>query len=226
MTIGRTGLAALLALFAIGVTTTVSLLAAGPNPPHGTNYMLLYGMKDGLDPANPNNYVIGVTTTASVIGAVVRNFADTPKVQDFTNQLSLKYYFVNRTCSGGTRVQLTISPSGKNNDPKAGNAFGYLGDVAFGGNCAANTWVYEDMTDAAPKWDLSQFHGLTPAPSCNMTCTWAQVVTYFSNFPGHKVLQFAVADDSCSFAVAACGTAYYDHVQAGDDSLESRPDDH
>ena len=209
----------------------MSAVAESPNPqpPHGSTYKLLYGMQDAVDPLNPNNYVVGVTTTAAVIGAVSRKFGDRPQVEDFTDQLSLKYYFVARTCAGGSpRFQLSISPSGDNNDPNTANAFGYLGDKAFGGGCPANKWVYEDMTDAAPKWDLSKFSpsaSLTCASANSMICTWSEVVTYFqTNFPNHKVLNFVLADDSCSFALTSCGTAYFDLVSAGDDSLESKSD--
>jgi hypothetical protein len=213
----------LLGLIASLACLSLTAVAQNPKPPQGSKYKLAFGMKGGQDPNNPNNYVAAVTTTSSVIGAAVRTFSDTPKVGDFTDQLSLKYFFVSRTCAGGTRVQLAVSPSGKNNDPNTGNAFGYLGDQAFGGGCAQNAWVYEDMTDSAPKWDLSQFS--SPAAACGMTCAWPDVVTYFkTNFPNHKVLNFVLADDSCSFAPTACGTAYYDLISAGDDSLESKAD--
>ena len=73
-------------------------------------------------------------------------------------------------------------------------------------------WIFEDMTNNVPKWDLSQFR---VAP-CNMTCTWAQVVAFFNTaFPNHRVLNAVLVDDSGSFVPTDRGCAYFDLVSTG-----------
>jgi hypothetical protein len=107
------------------------------------------------------------------------------------------------------------------------NAFGYIGDKPFGGACPMNLWVYEDMTNAASKWDLSQW-----APASNvfcggnsMTCTWQQMEAFFAaSFPNHRVLNEVLVDDSGSFVPTDRGCAYVDLVSAGARTLTGHED--
>ena len=83
-------------------------------------------------------------------------------------------------------------------------------------------WVYEDMTDAARKWDLSK---LTPPPACDMTCSWADVVTFFNTvYPNHRVLNYVLVDDSGGFAPTDRGCAYFGLVSAGPRTLTGHED--
>jgi len=135
-----------------------------------------------------------------------------------TNMISVKYFFVGRTCVGGSpRFQLAIDTDG---DRIAnGNAFGYLGEQDFGGGCPADRWVHQDMANLAStagNWDLSQFGG-------PFSATWAEVIAFFAE-QTTQVLACGLFDDSGSFAEGARGIAYYDNVQCHDRALEDHQD--
>jgi hypothetical protein len=193
---------------------------ATDNPPHfpeGGKFKLFGTAADRLDPNNSFNQVISFDTkNPNAIAGAVKIFGDHVKINMFTDQLELKYFYVGRTCGGGsTRVQLGISLYGDNHLDH--NAFGYIGDKAFGGGCLMGQWVYEDMSDNAPKWDLSQF---VPPPTCDMTCTWSQVVAFLNaTYPNHRVLNYVLVDDSGSFFALDQGCAYFDLVSAGGRTL-------
>jgi hypothetical protein len=210
--------------------STQSATTDPPNMPKFGNYQLFGTAKDDRDPRadlpNPFNEVISFDTTdPNAIAGAFRKFGDHVQVGMFTDQLELKYFFVGRTCGGGSpRFQLGISGDG---DPQFNqfpggpdqNAFGYLGDRPFGGGCLMNQWVYEDMTNGVPKWDLSQFAASGAAGFCGgnaMICTWAQVVTFFNTvFPNHRVLNAVLVDDSGGFFAPDRGCGYFDLVSTG-----------
>jgi len=188
--------------------TTESASDNPPQMPRGSVYKLFGSAINGLDPQNSFNEVISFDTSGQIAGAL-RLLGDHVKVRMLTNQIELNYYFLHPTCLGGSpRIQLAIDGDGdgdfKQTQASAGqlaspdqNAFGYLGDKAFGGGCAAGAWLHEDMTDTAPKWDLSQWVGTGKPPACDMTCTWQEVVTYFqTEWPNHRVLNANLVDDA------------------------------
>ena len=206
----------------------------------GLKFELLFSMMNDHDPQNPDNDTISVLTTAGTfenpgaIGAAVRNMLPKAKIETLTNMVNIKYFFVSpRTCDGDSpRIQLLIDP-GDGTGPH--NAFGHIGDKPFGGGCAMDIWVYEDMTNSVPKWDLSQFAGSGPfcTASNPMLCTWQQVVAFFDTVhPNHQVLSGGVFDDSCSvslsftppFAPLSCGKAFYDLFTVENRTLENRQD--
>jgi len=205
--------------------------SASDNPPHmprGSVYKLFGTAQNGLDPQNPYNDVISFDTTNGAIAGAFRILGDHVQVKMLTNQIELKYYLLNRTCGGGSpRIQLAIDGDGDGSFKQSPgspdqNAFGYLGDKAFGGGCPANMWVHEDMTDNAPKWDLSQW---VPLPVCDMTCTWQEVVAYFqTNWPNHRVLNAVLVDDSSSFFTLGAGCASFDLVNTGARTYTNRED--
>jgi hypothetical protein len=201
---------------------TQSVTTDPPNMPKFGNYQLFGTAKDDRDPRldlpNPFNEVISFDTTdPNAIAGAFRKFGDHVQVGMLTDQLELKYFFHGRTCGGGSpRIRLGISGDG---DPRFNqfpfgpdqNAFGYLGDKPFGGACLSDQWIFEDMTNNIPKWDLSQFH----AP-CNQTCTWSQVVVFLNTAsPNHRVLSAVLVDDSSGFFVPGRGCAYFDLVSTG-----------
>jgi len=213
--------------------TDPSTTDSDPPPRHlsnGSKWALFGTAKDDLDPLNPFNQVISFDTNdPNAIAGAVRRFGPHTKVGMLTDQVELKYYYVGRTCgAGSTRIQLGIDGDGdgKFNQNAGGpdqNAFGYIGDKPFGGGCLTNQWVYEDMTDNAAKWDLSQW--FTQGASCDMTCTWPQVVNFFNTvFPNHQVLNAVLVDDSGSFSVTDRGCAFFDQVSAGKDTLDEWDD--
>ena len=189
----------------------------------GQKFELLFNMINDQDPQNADNDTISLTTGAfpsGIIGVAVRNMLPGTKVETLTNQLNLKYYFVARSCAGGSpRIQLYIDP-GDGTGPR--NAFGYVSTLpGGGGGCPSSVWTYQDMAnlnDPKPEWDLTQFGG-------SYLNTWAQVVTFFDTaYPNHVVLSGGVYDDSCSFSALTCGKAYYDLVTVENRTLENRQD--
>jgi hypothetical protein len=199
----------------------------------GLKFELLFAMMNNQDPLNTDNDVISVLTAPAIpggIGVAVRDMLPGAKVQTLTDQINLKYYFPDtadaRTCSGGSpRIQLFIDPG---DGTPAHNAFGYVGHGLFGTGCLVQTWDFVDMSntlDPVGRWDLSQFLASGhAAAACDMTCTWAQVVTFFGTLPNHVVLSGGLYDDSCSFDAAACGQAYYDLLTVENRTLSNRED--
>jgi hypothetical protein len=209
--------------------------SASDNPPHmprGSVYKLFGTAQNGVDPQNPFNDVISFDTRNGAIAGALRILGDHVQVKMLTNQIELKYYFASpRTCGGGSpRIQLAIDGDGDGDFKQSPgssdqNAFGYLGDKPFGGACAMDMWVHEDMTDLAPKWDLSQWVATGKVPACDMTCTWQEVVTYFQTFwPNHRVLNAVLVDDSSSFFATDGGCAYFDLVNTGARTYTNRED--
>lgn len=183
----------------------------------GQQFILFGGATDALDPENSTNQTILFDTTGDARPGVRREINPGTTVEMLDNQVQVKYFFVDRTCVGGSpRIQLGIDTDGDGQFD--GNAFGYLGDQAFGGGCASGTWVFEDMTNAAPKWDLTQFGG-------SFTNTWEEMELFFqTNFPQHQVVNGVLVDDSCGFAPTACGKVYFDNVVIGNRSINDRSD--
>jgi hypothetical protein len=203
--------------------------AATSNPaklPPGTKFKLFGTAMDDTDPENPFNEVISFDTRNPLaIAGAVKLFGDQVKVPMLDDQVELKYYYVDRTCGGGsTRFQLGIDSDG---DGKFdGNAFGYVGDKPFGGGCLMNQWVYEDMTNNVKKWDLSQFPGSAVFCGGNsMICSWTDMENYFTTvWPNHRVLNEVLVDDSQGFFPADSGCAYFDLVSAGTRTLIDHDD--
>jgi hypothetical protein len=195
-------------------------------PGLGHRFELLFAMQDDQDPQNATNDVISVVTTPATIGVAARALTSGITSEALDQQLNLKYYFPSapRTCSGGSpRLQLKIdgdadgdweqTPGGPDQ-----NAFGYVGRAPFGAGCITGEWDIIDMTDNVARWDLSQLGG-------GMTMTWDMAETFLAaTYPDHQVLSGSVVDDSCSFAPAACGPAYYDLVTVENLTLENRQD--
>jgi len=212
--------------------------SATTDPPHlpkGGTYFLFGTAKNDVDPQNQFNEVISFDTTdPNAIAGAFRRLGDNVQVGMLTNQVELKYYLVGRTCGGGSpRIQLGISGDGNGtfNQFAGGpdqNAFGYLGNVAFGGGCVPGQWVHEDMTNNAPKWDLSQWTPYGAGAFCGgnaMICTWSQMVTFFNTvFPNHRVLNANLVDDAGGFFVAGRGCAYFDLVTTGARTLNDHTD--
>jgi hypothetical protein len=189
-------------------------------PGLGHKFELLFAMKDDHDPQNVTNDVISVFTTPvypAGIGVAIRNTPPGFKIAALTNQLQLKYYFLSRSCSGGSpRIQIAIDTDGDGHSN--GNAFGYVGHAGFGAGCLTGVWDFVDMTDSVPaRWDLTQF-GLGYH-------NWQSAVTALTTaYPNHKVLSGALVDDSCSFATTSCGQAYYDLLTFENRTLEQDQD--
>jgi hypothetical protein len=188
-----------------------------PHFPKGGKFKLFGSAKDDTDPENPYNEVISFDTRTTDVAGAFRKFGDHVKINELDDMVELKYYYVGRSCGGGsTRVQLGIDRDG--NGTFDGNAFGYVGDKPFGGGCVPNTWVYEDMTNGSQKWDLSQLGG-------SMTMSWDQMEAFLNTvYPNHRVVNFVLVDDSGSFVPTDKGCAYFDLVSAGPRTLTGHED--
>ncbi len=183
----------------------------------GCTFTLEGAMQDDQDPTNPSNDVVSVNTSGGAIGSATVDVPDGIKATDLDNQVNLMYFFVDRTCAGGSpRIQLSIDADGDGDHD--GNAFGYVGNQAFGGGCPAGSWQFNDLTDDVPRWDLSQLGG-------SMTLTWDQMETFLAaQFPNYQVRSATLADDSGGFAPTAAGRAFYDNVTVGNCVLNDSSD--
>jgi hypothetical protein len=202
---GFISLAVILAL------ASYSTLTRAERDGQGEKFKAFGAVSIAQDPENSTNEVLAFDATTSTPAGVIRKLHKGTKVAELDNQVQLKYYFVGRTCTLGTpRIQLAIDTDGDGKPD--GNAFGYLGDKAFGGGCVPGQWVFEDMTDNAPKWDLSQFGG-------GMTNTWDQMEAFFAAFPNHQVITGSLVDDPYGL-----GRVYFDNVVIGNRSIDNHED--
>lgn len=189
-------------------------------PGLGHKFELLFAMMDDQDPQNLTNDVISVFTTPAIPAGIGVAFRNTPpgfKIEALDHQINLKYFFPARSCNGGSpRVQVAVDTDGDGD--RDANAFGYVGHAPFGAGCITGEWDIIDMTDNIGRWDLSQLGG-------GMTMTWDQAEAFVTTmFPNHQVLSGSLVDDSCSFALASCGQAYYDLFTYENRTLEQDQD--
>lgn len=206
-----------LALIGLLIFTTTRPMQAQDDNSTGCQFELFGAMHDDVDPQNPSNEVISVDTTGGAIGGASLDLPAGTKAENLDNQLNLKYFFVNRTCAGGSpRIQLAIDKDGDGDFD--GNAFGYVGNMAFGGGCTPNVWEFNDLTDNVARWDLSQLGG-------GMTNTYDQMEAFLAaTYPNYQILSGTLVDDSAGFAPTAAGKAYYDLLTIGDCTLDGGED--
>src|SRR5687768_3428468 len=82
-------------------------------PGLGHKFRLSFAMMDAQDPENPTNDVISVTTTPTTIGVALRDLPPGIRISALDTQLGFKYYFVGRSCGGGSpRVTLRVDADG------------------------------------------------------------------------------------------------------------------
>lgn len=222
--------------------------AAEELPGMGHKFVLLFDMQDSEDPENPTNDVIRVPALIpgapdpgppGIIAVVTRKLPPGIKIAALDHQINVRYLFTTpRTCAGGApRVQLATDIDGDGDFDH--NAFGYLGEAAFGAGCVSGEWDNDDMTDNVMRWDLSQFGpaiddacDALPAPSACplpgfnlMTATWDEAEAIISGvFPNHQILSGALLDDSGGFAPGASGEAFYDLFTMENRTLEQDQD--
>lgn len=190
------------------------------------------------DPENAANDVILINTTAGFIsftnyafGTVSRKL--NVKIDKLDNMVEHKAFFVApKTCFGGSpRIQLAIDLDG--DGQSNGNAFGNFGPLPFGGGCALGSiWDYQDLTDLAPRWDVSQLTGVgeipTPLPgSVNpMLVPWNLLEMLVGAFPNHLVCTGSLVDDTFlpPGPNTMSGIAYYDLFSMGRATWVDRSD--
>jgi hypothetical protein len=201
-------------------------------PPNGAEEELpglghkfeLYGaMMDDKDPNNPTNDVVSANVTPTgPFAYAYRRLPPGIKISALDDQLNLKYYFVGaRSCGGGSpRIVLFIDGNGDGTVDFSAN--GHV-NPPLNQFCEMNKWKIEDLTDDAPRWEITGAMGVIPNYPYS---PWEALETAVTTmFPNHKVLAgFLLDGESCSFHPAACGKAYYDLVTIENRTLENDQD--
>ena len=203
----------LLAATAAALVCVLVAPAAAGSAPSQAKFQLAGTAQDDIDPENAVNEVISMNTAvAPFFGAASRDVRT--KVHELDNEIQLKYFFVApHTCGVGTpRIFLRIDRDGDGRGN--GNAFGYVGLPPQFGPCVTGKWLFEDLTDELPRWDLTQFGG----PFYN---TWSEVEAFFAGDPAHEVLRGGLVDDTSNLAV---GKVYFDNVTVGNRTIEAWED--
>lgn len=220
----------------------IALMLAGrivmANDVGGSGFLLGGTAQHAQDPENFFNDVIKIDTTSPDplcgpptylncrSGTVSRRL--NAKIAQLDNMIELKVYFkAPRGCSGGSpRITLAIDLNG--DGVSDGNAHGNVGPLPFGGGCPPpGFWQYEDLTDAAPRWDVSQLVGpgeLVLPPGVNpFLVPWDLLEALVSGFQNHKVCTGSLHDDS-GWDPLAEGIAYYDLISLGRATWVDRSD--
>jgi hypothetical protein len=177
-------------------------------------------MMDNQDPQNPTNDVISVLTTPITIGVALRALPPGIKISALDTQLGFKYFFVGRSCGGGS-PRLTLGIDGDGDGDRDFAAHGHPNPFV---GCPAGEWVYENLTDLGPRWEVTP-GGVVPGIPVFPFSKWDDLEAAVTTaFPNHQVLTGALVDDSCSFFQASCGQAYYDLVTVENRTLENDQD--
>lgn len=186
-------------------------------------------------PGNPSNDVVRMTSDgAGVFGAIARKL--NTKIYRLDNEIEAKaFFYAPHMCGlGSPRWALALD---FNHDGRSdGNAFGNFGPGPFGTGCPpVMLWHYEDGTDAAPRWDVTQ---LTNCPGPPAPCPPRLVLPpglnpflvpwqtmedlIMAQFPNHNVCAGRFVDDNGS----PPGTADYDLISIGNRTWNNRKQGH
>jgi hypothetical protein len=197
-------------------------------PGLGHKFELIGAMVRDTDPENPvgksgnagggagGNETISATMTPTNFALAYRNLPPGIKITALDNQLGLKYYFANRSCGGGSpRITLLVDTDGDGSFDFA--AHGHVNPPALAA-CPPNKWMYENLTDDLPRWEVTPGTAVVLPNLYNPWETLEQTIN--TAFPNHKILAGFLVEDSCSFFLAACGKAYYDLVTIENRTLE------
>ena len=175
----------------------------------------LYGTAgDVVDPQNPDNEAVVFDTTSGEPVIMFRPLKEL--VVELDNQLEFKYYMANRTCGGGSpRITLGVD---NNNDGSAD--FFLHGHVVPDTGCPIqNNWVYQDLTDEGPRWEVT---GLSPNPLRAYPYNpWSAVEQAFGELP---VVFGLLVEDSQAFVPTNRGQAFYDLVTIGNHTYTDHSD--
>ncbi|PYY16661.1 MAG: hypothetical protein DMG60_14365 [Acidobacteria bacterium] len=146
-----------------------------------------------------------------------------------TNSPEMKYYFVGRSCGGGSpRIVLLVDADGDGKFNQSSGDFAANGHVNPPSTvgCRMNQWVYEDLTDTGNRWEITP-GGAVPDLLLNRFpyFTWNELITAVNaDFPNHRILAGFLVEDSQSFFPADQGCAYYDLLSIGPHPLSDHSD--
>jgi hypothetical protein len=202
-------------------------------PGLGHKFELFGAMRRDADPENSTgnsgasgggvggNETISATMTTTTIALAFRNLPPGIKIAALDNQLGLKYFFVNRSCGGGSpRITLLVDANGDGEFNQAGGDFAAHGHPNPFAGCPSNVWVYENLTDNLGRWEVTPGGAAGPTVPVFPFVPWGILEAAVTAFPNHKVLAGFLVEDSCSFFPAACGEAHYDLVTIENRTLE------
>jgi hypothetical protein len=194
-------------------------------PGLGHKFELIGAMVDAQDPENATNDTISDFMTPTNFALAFRNMPPGFKIPALDTQLGFKYYFVGRSCGGGSpRVTLLVDADGDGDFDQSSGDFAAHGHPNPFAGCPMNTWVYENLTDNGPRWEVTPGGAVVGIPVFPFS-TWDTLEAAVSaQFPNHQVLAGFLVDDSCSFAVITCGEAHYDLLTIENRTLENDQD--
>jgi hypothetical protein len=203
-------------------------------PGLGHKFELIGAMVRDTDPDNPTggsgaqgggvggNEGISDEMTPTNFALAFRNLPTGVKIAAFDNQLGFKYFFVApRSCGGGSpRLTLLVDANGDGDFSQPSGDFAVHGHPNPFAGCPSNTWVYENLTDAGPRWEVTPGGAVVGIPVFPFSPWDTLEAAVTTQFPNHKVLAGFLVDDSCSFFPASCGKAHYDLVTVENRTLE------
>ena len=195
-------------------------------PGLGHKFQLIGSIDDAQDPQNATNDTVMTTMTPTSFALAFRNLPPGIKISALDTQLGFKYYFVNRSCGGGSpRLTLLVDADGDGDFDQSSGDFAAHGHPNPFVGCPMNEWVYENLTDNGPRWEVTPGGAAGPTIPVFPFSMWDTLETAVTTlFPDHRVFAGFLVDDSCSFHPPACGKAYYDLVTIENRTLENDQD--
>lgn len=209
------------ALVLMTVPGAVARHEGSGEPKQGGKSKLFGTAQDDVDPESEWNEVLScdTLTNAATSTCGLNRKTNKLKVAMLENELELKMYFVGRSCGGGSPrevVVIDVDGKGRDRDLVLDGHVGFPPTVV--GSCAPNQWLYQDLTDNLPRWDV---RALTPGSQPTGTAPndyipWDVVeAAVTSTFPNHSVHLLRLVEDAHQFLVTNRGCAYYDVISLG-----------
>src|SRR5918992_1054544 len=201
----------LFSLLAVGALVLMTVPGAvarheGTGEPKQGGKSKLFGTaQDDVDPENQWNEVLSCDTMTGAATSTcgLNRKTNKLKVAMLDNELELKMYFAARSCGGGSPrevVVIDVDGQGRDRDLVLDGHVGFPPTVP--GSCPMNQWLYQDLTDNLPRWDVraltagSQPTGTFP----NVYIPWDTVeAAVTSSFPNHSVHLLRLVEDAHQF---------------------------
>jgi hypothetical protein len=166
------------------------------------------------------NEVISAVVAPGDFAFAYRSLSPGIDIRALTNQIGVKYFFVNKTCvAGSPRIQLVVDRDGDGDSDFT--AHGHIAPTGAYTPCPMNVWRYEDLTDNLTRWEVTGNATPIPGITPNVYLPWKTFAAAIANLTSHKVLAGMLFDgESCSWTAANCGKAYYDLLTIENRTLE------
>lgn len=212
-TMAALGVAGVLIVGAAGTAISDEVFESGAE---GPQFQYFGPARDAADPDQPesmdNDVALFDTTSGAPVG-LTRKVDE--RVLELDNQLGFKYFMLDRQCGAGSpRMQLAVDLDG--DGVSDGVIHGHIRPPYT--SCEDEQWVYEDLTDDLPRWEIT---GTLPGARAFPFYTWTEVEGLLG---GALVTRGTLIEDSQAFAVANRGHAFYDLVSIGNRTFEDHND--